>query len=309
MVKSYKKFPLVSIIMNCYNGEEYLYEAVQSVKDQSYKNWELIFWDNKSTDNSRRIIESFKDKRIKYFLAKEHSNLHVARNLALKKTKGSFFCFLDTDDYWDKNKISSQIVKFKDKNINFIYSNCWLVNKNYIFKKKILSTHTLPTGDVLDDMLKTYKVMLPTIMIRKSAFNKCKIKFNEKYKIIGDYEVCLKLASLWKFECVQQPLAYYRIHEKNFFILNKKTEIEELLNWYKNAKKFKYGKKIANNKNLKYLKKKIEYLKLYENYRKGGIFKVLINFINSSWNLSKIKFLIKIILPRVILKKISVYAE
>ena len=63
------KEPLVSIIMNCYNGEKYLEESLKSVINQSYQNWELIFWDNLSEDNSKKIFEKYKDKRFKYFIS------------------------------------------------------------------------------------------------------------------------------------------------------------------------------------------------------------------------------------------------
>ena len=66
--------PLVSIIMNCYNGEKYLKLALKSLIKQKYKNWELIFWDNKSTDKSKKIFKSFKDKRFRYFYAKKFFN-------------------------------------------------------------------------------------------------------------------------------------------------------------------------------------------------------------------------------------------
>ncbi len=66
-----KKQPLVSIIMNCLNGEKYLSNAIDSVIKQTYKNWELIFWDNQSTDNSASILKRYKDKRIKYFYSKK----------------------------------------------------------------------------------------------------------------------------------------------------------------------------------------------------------------------------------------------
>lgn len=66
-----KNKPLVSIIMNCYNGEKFLRESIQSVVSQTYKKWELIFWDNKSTDRSATILKSFKDSRIKYFKSKK----------------------------------------------------------------------------------------------------------------------------------------------------------------------------------------------------------------------------------------------
>ena len=58
------KNPLVSILMNCFNGEKYLHEAIESLKNQTYTNWELIFWDNQSSDNSAEIFKKYKDKRM-----------------------------------------------------------------------------------------------------------------------------------------------------------------------------------------------------------------------------------------------------
>ena len=68
----------ISIIMNCYNGEKYLADSLKSVIKQKHKNWELIFWDNCSTDNSKKIFKSFKDKRFKYFLSNSHTTLYKA---------------------------------------------------------------------------------------------------------------------------------------------------------------------------------------------------------------------------------------
>ena len=79
------KSPLVSVIMNCYNGEKYLTDSLNSLLSQNYSNWELIFWDNISTDNSKKIFDSYKDKRFKYYLATKHEILYKARNLAIKK--------------------------------------------------------------------------------------------------------------------------------------------------------------------------------------------------------------------------------
>ena len=101
--------PLVSIIMNCFNGETYLNEALKSILNQTYKNWELIFWDNISTDNSKKIFEKFTDKRFKYYLAPKHEPLYRARNLAIKKANGEFISFLDTDDIWLNDKLTKQI--------------------------------------------------------------------------------------------------------------------------------------------------------------------------------------------------------
>ena len=99
------KNPLVSILMNCFNGEVFLQEALESIFRQSYTNWELIFWDNKSTDKSIDIISSVKDKRIKIFSSQEHTNLGKARKNAFNKAKGDYLAFLDVDDLWEDNKL------------------------------------------------------------------------------------------------------------------------------------------------------------------------------------------------------------
>ena len=131
-----KNEPLVSIIMNCFNGERYLNESLKSILDQSYQNWELIFWDNLSKDSSKKIFDRYKDKRFKYFIASQHTPLYVARNLAIKKASGEFLAFLDTDDIWLKDKLNQQIKLFSNPNIGLVYGNYWRFNENRIFQKK-----------------------------------------------------------------------------------------------------------------------------------------------------------------------------
>ena len=109
MVKSIlKKKPLVSIIINCYNGEKYLDECIKSVLYQSYQNWEIIFFDNNSNDKSSLMLRKYKDKRIKYFKSKKTFRLYQARNLAIKKCNGELVSFLDVDDWWSKDKLTKQ---------------------------------------------------------------------------------------------------------------------------------------------------------------------------------------------------------
>ena len=95
------KKKLVSIIINCLNGEKYLLKTLQSVLNQKYQNFEVIFVDNCSTDNSAKIFKSIKDKRFKYYKTKKTINLYGARNFAAKRCKGEFVAFLDADDWWD----------------------------------------------------------------------------------------------------------------------------------------------------------------------------------------------------------------
>ena len=84
------KKPLISIIVNCFNGERYLKECLKSILLQSYRNYEVIFWDNHSTDKSKLIFLAIKDNRFKYFSDNEHVTLYGARNKALKVTNGKY---------------------------------------------------------------------------------------------------------------------------------------------------------------------------------------------------------------------------
>ena len=92
--------PSVSVIMNCYNGAKYLRAAIESVLTQSYADWELVFWDNQSTDESANIVRSYADPRVKYFYAPVHTLLYEARNCAIQKSNGELLAFLDVDDTW-----------------------------------------------------------------------------------------------------------------------------------------------------------------------------------------------------------------
>jgi glycosyltransferase involved in cell wall biosynthesis len=232
-----KKKPLISIIINCYNGERYLKNSIQSVLNQSYNNWELIFWDNKSTDSSKKIALSYKDKRVKYFFSKKFTGLYQARNLAIRKAKGEFICFLDTDDWWVKNKLLEQVKLIKKKNdISFIYSNFYIYNQ----KKKIKllrSIKKLPSGKITQHLLNNYQIGILTVMIKKKYFNKK--KFNKKYSIIGDFDYFINLSIKNKMYYHDKPLAYYRIHQKNFSN-NHNIYINEWSRWLTdNSRKFK----------------------------------------------------------------------
>ena len=116
---------LVSIIMNCHNGDKYLKEAINSIIKQSYKNWELIFFDNASNDNSAKIVKKYNDKRIKYYYSK-YVNLGIARKEALEKCRGNFIAFLDCDDFWAKNKLKLQVRDLiKNPDIALSFSNSY----------------------------------------------------------------------------------------------------------------------------------------------------------------------------------------
>jgi glycosyltransferase involved in cell wall biosynthesis len=251
LVNSYN-YPLVSVIINCYNGETYLAEAVKSVLLQTYKNFEIIFWDNQSTDSSAFIYKSFKDKRLKYYYSKKHTSLYEARNLAIKKSKGKFIAFLDSDDYWFKNKLSSQIKKINNKKIALIYSNYCILNQ-ITGLKKIAYKNKLPEGIIYKELLKDYFIAIGTVLMKKNIYLKSKKLFNNKFNIIGDFDFFLRLSKDNHYDCIQHPLSIYRIHKDSFSKKNPQMLINELKLWTKK-------KNIFNQNLLFFVKQKIFYM-------------------------------------------------
>ena len=207
---------LVSVIMNCYNCEKYLKEAIDSVLNQTYRNWEIIFWDNQSTDNSAQIVKSYDDKRIKYFYAQEFTPLGRARNLAIEKTNGKWVAFLDCDDIWDKNKLAhsfNELINYKNNNkVSLIYSKALVINKN----NKIIYKHSKsPSGYIHDKLLSDGDfIVFSSIIVKKDILNQIG-KINENLNYCEDYELLLKVTKNYEAIGVDEYLISYRMHSDN----------------------------------------------------------------------------------------------
>jgi len=298
--------PLVSVIMNCYNGEKYLKEAIDSVLSQTYDNLELIFWDNQSTDRSAEIFKSYTDKRLKYFYAQSHTLLYEARGYAVEKSCGEYLSFLDCDDLWFPEKIEVQLTLFKQEDVGLVYSNFIYINENnnteYIGRKNIL-----PIGNVLRDLLRKYEIGLLTIIVKRFAYDQLIPKFNSKYNIIGDFDFAIRLSIDWKFECIQKPLAYCRIHGDNLQFREKRQNLYELQDWLKSASS---NQNISNNIEFYILKSNvIRAISIYE-ARHGNHMYALKSIIRFPLTMNKtiifniIIILFSIFVPSFLIKKL-----
>jgi len=295
--------PLVSVIMNCYNGEEYLCEAIDSVINQTYKNWEIIFWDNQSTDRSAEIFKEYNDKRLKYYLAPSHANiLYEARNYALKKVSGDFIAFLDVDDWWGENKLEKQIVLFDDDKIGLVYGNCWLFYQRT--KKKKIFKRRLPSGMIVNNLLNEYVIGSATYVIRKKFLDEGKYCFDGNFHIIGDFDLNVRLASQFQVNCLQEPVAFARRHERNVSLLNANRDIDELKIWYD---KHKNNSIFSSKNSLHKFYLNILYLEIYRNLLNNKFRKNFLKIIKYPISIKKIKLIVALLLPKFILKKIQTY--
>ena len=233
-----KKFPLISIIINCFNGEKFLSQSIKTVFDQTYSNWEIIFWDNKSTDKSKEIIKSFKDSRIKYFYSKKFNTLYKSRNLAINKAKGDYICFLDTDDLWKKGKIKDQLKIMKKNKCDILYSNYLIKNDNKkTFKKRNKNSINKNYLNDTQKLLNDYSIGILTVMIKKEVFKKN--LFNPYYQIIGDFDFFIKMSLKFKLFYLPKVHSIYRVHNESYSLKRIDLYIDELKYWIKkNRKKF-----------------------------------------------------------------------
>ena len=212
-----RKTPLISIMMNCYNGEQYLEQAIQSVIAQTYSQWEIIFWDNNSTDNSANIVHSFNDSRIHYFKSKEHTNLGTAKNMALKKVDTQWLAFLDVDDFWEKDKLEKQveIIKKDDGLIGLIYGRCNVLYENDQMRVETYKKGSnLPNGYIFDDLLYENFIPFATTIVNTEKFIETGA-FSDELSHSTDYQMFLNLTAKYKVEVTQDICATVRKHSNN----------------------------------------------------------------------------------------------
>lgn len=207
--------PLVSIIVNCYNGAAFVNNAIQAVLFQTYQNWELIFWDNCSTDDSAKKIALFKDARIKYFHSEVNTSLGEARNLAISKAKGVYFSFLDIDDTWEPAFLERMIAVFAlDAGLGLAYCryNCVVKDKN----RSYLSQGSSENHEVaVSELLKMYNIGISAVMVKKEVIELNHIHFCKEFSLIEDYDFFIRIASFSTVFYLAEPLANYLIHDTN----------------------------------------------------------------------------------------------
>lgn len=202
--------PKVSILMNCYNGERFLREAVDSVLAQTYGNFELVFWDNRSTDKSAKIFNSFHDKRLRYILAPEHTDLGGGRAMAWVHLSGEFVAVLDADDVWLPFKLERQLPYFRDPEVGIVISDTLFFND--MVEKPLYGGRYPPSGWVFEGLFSEYFVSLETLIVRRSAVQRLPRAFDADFSAIADFDLVVRLSRIAKLAVVPEILAKWRVH-------------------------------------------------------------------------------------------------
>ena len=208
--------PLVSIIMNCYNGERYLTEALDSIFNQTFKDWEVIFWDNASTDESAKIAKSYGNK-VKYFYADKTTPISSAREEAFKRANGDYLAILDVDDLWYPEKLEKQVELFNNKpEVAVVYSDAVYFDEDGD-KYNLFNVVKPYRGKVFGKMLAKNCIASVTLMFKKTAIESLDYLYDKQYVAIEDYDLYMRIAINHEFDYLNDILGKRRMGSGDTF--------------------------------------------------------------------------------------------
>ena len=231
-------YGLVSIIMPNYNGSRFLKETIQSVLDQTYQNWELIFIDDCSTDNSLEIIKQFNDSRIRVIENKENSGAAVSRNNAIEVADGRWIAFLDSDDLWNQNKLTTQLEFMNEKKCAFSFTHYYFDKNGSVLRE------FSPKKDEYDysDILKHCYIACPTVIY--DSFMLGKVYMPTEAVKREDFGCWLKiLKQNVNAHCLHKCLTTVKIHTDSVSY-DKTKMIKHQWNVYRKVEKLSIAKSI-----------------------------------------------------------------
>lgn len=302
---------LVSIIVLIYNSEEFIVETLESIVNQSYKNIEIILSDDFSTDNSIKVAKDYLDsiEFKEYAIASNKKNMGIPANCnnGINKAKGTYIKLIAADDILLKDCIKSNVEFMEKNNNNIQYSK--LVNFEYIDGQVIKSNSDFKFYSKMNDYTvdKQFRMMAfenfipaPTVFLKRNIFEKYGC-FNEKYKLIEDYPMWVKiLHNREKVYFLNETTILYRKHNNSLSNSSEKHINENMFNYYKEYINTEFKNYLLKEKKYLYLyHKKIELLKMEKIIKNGNVKGVseknikFYNLIDPLWILNELKSFFK----------------
>lgn len=233
--------PLISIISPVYNAEKFLQATIDSVQNQTFRDWEYLLVDDCSSDMSADIIKKYQeeDSRIKLVQLEKNSGAAVARNTGLEQAKGRYIAFIDSDDCWANDKLAEQLTFMQTENHGFTYTNFALIGEDgAIIKEKV----NLPKSLNYHGLLKNTAIACSTVMIDRQVVGDFRMPLVRKGQ---DTATWLKIMRETKITAygIDQVLNYYRQVEGSISS-NKIGALKRTWNTYRNLEKLPLPKAV-----------------------------------------------------------------
>lgn len=221
-MNSSPKNPRISVLMSVYNGEEYLGEAIQSILDQTFKDFEFLIISEFGTNTkSLEIIESFKDKRIKHIKNNSRLGLPASLNVGIDVAKGDYIARMDTDDVSLPERFKEQ-VSYMDSHpdVGISGTSCKTIGFGKSFETSPLNDYE----DIKANFLFYTSLAHPTVIIRKNLIDKYKLRYNPLLLHGEDYDIWVRCSEFFPITNINKVLLLYRVHNKNKGkVFNKET--------------------------------------------------------------------------------------
>ncbi|MCS7093307.1 MAG: glycosyltransferase [Patescibacteria group bacterium] len=220
-----KKKPLVSVIMPVYNAEKFLSQAIESILNQTYKNFEFIIIDDYSTDNSKEILKTYlkRDKRIKVFFNRKNLGIEKVLMKTKKIFRGKYYARMDADDISRKDRLEKQI-DFLENNPDYVIvgSNIRIIDEN----NKILGLRKYPEThqEIVDYLYLGNPFAHPSVCLKADVLKK--EFYNEKFKNAEDYYLWWRILKLGKGLNLQDYLVDYRFHSNQIKLKQLKNQLK-----------------------------------------------------------------------------------
>lgn len=200
----------ISILMNCYNGEAYLREALDSVFSQRFHDWKIVFIDNCSTDRSVDILNSYDTEKVEYFKTKENIPFGAARNYGLQKCTGEYIAFLDVDDVYHDNTLQILLNEIEGSDYLLVYGGH--NNINSAGESIGLFLPSAKQGSIFRELLLQFDVPTASTMINRERFHECQLSYDSNMQVSAEYCLFLQLSVKNNFKSLEEAIVKYRIH-------------------------------------------------------------------------------------------------
>jgi glycosyltransferase involved in cell wall biosynthesis len=236
-----KEQPLITVILPVHNAASQLEECLFSIFNQSYKNLEIIAIDDKSSDKSYSILNTFKkkDKRIKVYKNVKRYGIGVTLNRIIKKAKGSFVAFMDTDDFSSPNRLKKQLnFLLNNPGVVAVGSQCTFIDE----KGKKIGRSDFPSDNdlIYRNPLHGISMQFETVLINKTALPKDVLKFHTGSNPFIYSDILIKMASYGKLANLDQFLHYHRNNPKIYLSDVKRNIISLVKLWIKSRALYDY---------------------------------------------------------------------
>lgn len=231
---------LISIITPTYNSEKFIGETIDSIQNQTYRNWELILIDDGSTDRTVEIIKKFQedDSRIRLICSEKNSGPAVARNKGIENAGGKYLTFIDSDDLWFSDFLQNSLDVINQQQILFVFSSYKRSDENLNF---IYSDFLVPEKVTYSDILKTNSISCLTAFINIESLGK---KFMPEIYKRQDMGLWLKYLKEIPFAYgIREPKAIYRIR-KNSLSRKKMHLLKYQWDFYRKVEKIPFFKSL-----------------------------------------------------------------